>query len=75
MGNNYLKSVLAVAFQGVLMMVCFGMYAALIGDIALGLLDADAFAVRIWQALGLTVLLAYTLFKTGGVARLIFGAH
>lgn len=75
MGNNYLKAILAVAFQGVLMMVCFGMYAALIGGIAADLLDADTFAVQIWQALGLTVLLAYTLFKTGAVARSVFGAH
>jgi hypothetical protein len=75
MGNNYLKSILAVAFQGVLMMVCFGMYAALIAGIAGSLLDADTFAVQIWQALGLTVLLAYTLFKTGAVSKSIFGAH
>ena len=75
MGNNYLKSILAVSFQGLLMMVCFGMYAALIGDVAASLLDADTFAVQIWQALGLTVLLAYTLFKTGAVSRSIFGAH
>jgi mannose/fructose-specific phosphotransferase system component IIA len=75
MGNNYLKSILAVAFQGVLMMVCFGMYAAMIAGIAADLLNADTFAVQIWQALGLTVLLAYSLFKTGAVSRSIFGAH
>jgi len=75
MGNNYLKSILAVAFQGVLMMVCFGMYAALMVDISASLLDADTFAVQIWQALGITVLLAYSLFKVGSVSKSVFGAH
>ena len=71
MGQNYLKSLLAVGFQGLLIMVCVGIYAVLIQSIA-----TSGDPVRaIWSAIGFTVLLCFTLFKTGGVAKSIFAAH
>jgi len=71
MGHNYLKSLLAVGFQGLLIMVCVGIYAVLIQTIAT---SGDPIG-SIWSVIGFMVLLCFTLFKTGGVAKSIFAAH
>jgi len=71
MGHNYLKSLLAVGFQGLLIMVCVGIYAVLVQSIAT---SGDPIGA-IWAAIGYTVLLCFTLFKTGSVAKSIFSAH
>jgi len=71
MGQNYLKALLAVAFQGLLIMVCVGIYAVLIQSIAISGNPIGS----IWGCIGYTVLLCFTLFKTGSVAKSIFGAH
>jgi len=71
MGHNYLKSLLAVGFQGLLIMVCVGIYAVLVQSIATSGNPIGA----IWSAIGYTVLLCFTLFKTGSVAKSIFAAH
>ena len=70
-GQNYLKSLLALGFQAFLIMVCVGIYAVLVQNIAVG----DDITVAIWECLGYTVLLCYTLFKTGSLAKSLFGAH
>jgi hypothetical protein len=71
MGHNYLKSLLAIGFQGLLIMVCVAIYAVLIQSIAIGGDPVGA----IWATIGYTALLCFTLFKTGGVAKSIFHAH
>ena len=70
-GQNYLRSLLAVGFQGMLILVCVGIYAVLIQGIASG---GDPIGA-IWGTVGYTVLLCFMLFKTGTIARSIFGAH
>ena len=71
MGQNYLKSLLALGFQAFLIMVCVGIYAVLIQSIALTMDISGA----IWTAMGYTVLLCFCLFKTGSMAKAVFGAH
>lgn len=71
MGQNYLKSLLALGFQGFLIMVCVGIYAVLVQTISTG---QDIHAA-IWGCAGYTLLLCFALFKTGGVAKSVFGAH
>ena len=73
MGQNYFRSLLAVGFQGLLIMVCLAIYAVLIQSIATAG-AADIFGV-IWTAVGYTVLLCFTLLKTGSLAKSVFGAH
>jgi len=70
-GNNYLKALLAVAFQGFLIMVCVAIYAVLVGSIA----TAANIHVAIWTVVGYTTLLCFMLLKTGGLAKSIFSAH
>ncbi len=71
MGQNYIKAVLALAFQAFLIMVCVGIYAVLVQSIALSSSPISA----IWQCMGYMVLLCFALFKTGSLAKSIFGAH
>ncbi|MDT4375830.1 CD0415/CD1112 family protein [Blautia coccoides] len=71
MGQNYLKSMLALGFQAFLIMVCVGIYAVLVQSIAT---DEDIITA-IWTCMGYTILLCFTLFKTGSLAKSIFSAH
>ena len=70
-GQNYLRSLFAVGFQGMLILVCVEIYAVLIQGIASG---GDPIGA-IWGTIGYTVLLCYCLFKTGSIARSVLGAH
>ena len=70
-GQNYLRSLFAVGFQGMLILVCVGIYAVLIQSIAGG---GDPIGA-IWGTIGYTVLLCYCLFKTGSIARSVLAAH
>lgn len=71
MGQNYLRSLFALGFQAFLIIVCVAIYAVLVHTIAVG---SDVVAA-IWTCIGYTVLLCFSLFKSGGVAKQIFGAH
>ena len=71
MGQNYLRSLFAVGFQGLLILVCVSIYAVLIQGIAT---SGDPIGA-IWGIVGYTVLLCFMLFKTGSIARSIFNAH
>ena len=70
-GQNYLKSLFAVGFQGLLILVCVAIYAVLIQGIATG---GDPIGA-IWGCMGYSVLLCFCLFKTGSIARSVFSAH
>ena len=70
-GQNYLRSLFAIGFQGFLILVCVGIYAVLIQSVAF---SQDVIA-SLWGIVGYTVLLCFTLFKTGGLAKSILNAH
>lgn len=70
-GQNYLRSLFALGFQGFLIMICVGIYAVLIQNMSF----SDNIISSIWGVLGYTVLLAFTLFKTGSLAKSVFAAH
>ena len=70
-GQNYLKSLIALGFQAFLIMICVGIYAVLIQEIS----TADNISAAIWGCMGYTVLLCFTLFKTGSLAKSVFNAH
>ena len=71
MGNNYLKSLFALAFQGFLIMICVAIYAVLVSGIA----TSDNMHATIWQIAGYTALLCFILLKTGGIAKSVLNAH
>lgn len=71
MGQNYLRSLFALGFQGFLIMICVGIYAVLVQSITF----SDDIVMSIWGVLGYTVLLCFTLFKTGSLAKSVLSAH
>ena len=70
-GTNYLKSLFALAFQGFLIMICVGIYAVLINNMIIAAnIHSALFSVAAY-----TVILCFSLFKTGTLAKSIFNAH
>lgn len=70
-GTNYFRGLLALGFQGVLMMVCVSIYAVLVatmninGNVHMALFEIAAY----------TVILCYSLLKTSSLSKSIFNAH
>lgn len=71
MGTNYLRSLFALGFQGFLIIVCVAIYAVLVQNM---IVDTNI-STAIWSCMGYTVLLCFTLFKTGSLAKSVFNAH
>ena len=71
MGQNYLRGLVALGLQGFFIMICMAIYAALIGQIGSG----ASLHMAIWQCAGYTVLLCFSLFKTGAVSKSILNTH
>ena len=71
LGTYYLKVLLALAFQGFLIMVCVGIYAVLIN----GMIIADNIHSALFSVAAYTVILCFSLYKTGSLAISIFHAH
>ena len=71
MGQSYLRSLFALGFQAFLIMVCVAIYAVLIQSIGTG----GDISKAIWTCMGYTVLLCFTLFKTGSLAKSVFATH
>ena len=70
-GTNYLKGLFALAFQGFLIMVCVGIYAVLINNMIIAAnIHSALFSVAAY-----TVILCFSLFKTGSLAKSLFNAH
>jgi hypothetical protein len=74
MGNNYLKSLLALAFQGLLMLVVIAIIGGMMIDVIAGF-GTDASGAGFWAILGYLVLMCFALFKTPAISKSIFGAH
>jgi hypothetical protein len=70
-GNNYLKGLFALAFQGFFMMVCVGIYAVLINAMSI----SDDIHGAMFSIAAYTVVLTFSLFKTGSLSKSIFNAH
>lgn len=70
-GNNYLRGLIALGFQGFFIMVCVGIYAVLVRTITI----TDNIHASIFMILSYSILLAFSLFKTGSVAKSVLNAH
>lgn len=70
-GQNYLRALFALGFQGFLIMICISIYAVLVQTVAF----TDNIIGSIWGVMGYTVLLCFALFKTGSLAKSVMSAH
>ena len=71
MGNNFLRALLAIGFQGFLLMVCVGIYAVLVNNMII----ATNVHSAIFSLAAYTVLLCFAMLKSGNLAKSIFNAH
>lgn len=70
-GNNFLRGLIALGFQGFLIMVCVGIYAVLISSLVV----ADNLSTAIFSIAAYTVLLCFMLMKSDSIAKSLFSAH
>lgn len=71
MGTNYFRGLFALAFQAFLMMVCVGIYAALVASIQLtSNIHSALFGIAAY-----TIILCFSLLKTGTLSKQIFNTH
>ena len=70
-GQNYIRSLFALGFQGFLILICIGIYAVLIQNYSI----SDHLIAGVWAVVAYTILLCFTLFKTGSLAKSILNAH
>jgi hypothetical protein len=70
-GKNFVRSLLALAFQGFLMLVCIGIYAMLLKNMTV----SDDVIGYAWGVIGYSFLLIVTLIETGSISKSIFDAH
>ena len=71
MGNNYLKGLLALGFQGFFLILCVGIYAVLVNDMII----AANVHTAIFSVAAYTVLLVFAMMKSGSLAKSVFNAH
>ena len=69
--NKYFRGLLALGFQGFFMMVCVGIYAVLVSTIQI----SDNMHSALFGVAAYTVILCFSLMKTGNLSRSIFNAH
>ena len=70
-GNNYIRNLSALGFQGFFMMVCVAIYTVLVQSIVL----SENIHASVFQIAAYTVLICFSLFKTGSLSKSIFNAH
>ena len=70
-GNNYLRNLFALGFQGFLIMICVGIFAVLVNSMII----ANNLHSAIFSLASYTVILCFSLFKSGALAKSIFNAH
>ena len=70
-GNNYFRGLFALAFQAFLMMICVAIYAVLVA----GIQYSDNLSSSLFGVMAYTVVLCFSLFKTGTLSKQIFGSH
>ena len=70
-GTNYFRGLFALAFQAFLMMVCVAIYSVLVA----GIQYSDNLSSSLLGVMAYTVVLCFSLFKTGALSKSIFNAH
>lgn len=70
-GTNYVRGLLALGFQGFFMMVCVGIYAVLVRTMTV----SANIHMALFSIAAYTVILCFSLFKTGSLAKSVFNAH
>ena len=69
-GSNYFKNLFALAIQGFFIMVCVAIYSVLVSNITI----ATNLHSALWSVAAYTIILCFSLLKTGSFAKSIVNA-
>lgn len=72
-GNNYVRKIIAVSFEGFFMLIAFGLYSALVTNLAFS--TDDNFLFKLALTIGCGAALFFTLCKSGNISSSVFNAH
>jgi hypothetical protein len=70
-GTNYIRGLFALGFQGFFIMVCVGIYAVLVRTMTV----SANIHFALFSVAAYTVILCFSMFKTGSLAKSVFNAH
>lgn len=70
-GQNYLRSLVALGFQGFLIIICVAIYSVMVQGLVVG----DDIVASLLYYVAYTVLLCFTLLRTASLSKSIFNAH
>ena len=70
-GTNYIRGLFALGFQGFFIMVCVGIYAVLVRSMTV----STNIHFALFSVAAYTVILFFSMFKTGSLAKSVFNAH
>ena len=70
MGQNFIRSLFALGFQGFFLMVCVGIYAVLVND----MIVSTNVHTAMFSLAGYTILLVFAMMKSGSLAKSVFNA-
>jgi hypothetical protein len=70
-GNNYLRGLLALGFQGFFIMVCVAIYTILVSTMDV----TNHIHMAIFEVAAYTVLLCLSVLKTSSISKSVFNAH
>lgn len=70
-GNNYIKGLFALGFQGFAIMICVAVYSVLVNNMTV----SSDIHMALFSIMGYTIVLCFSLFHTGTLSKSIFNAH
>lgn len=70
-GSNYLRGLFALAFQGFFMIVCVGIYAVLVSVVQF----SENLHLALFEVAAYTVILCFSLMRTGSLAKGVLNAR
>ncbi|MDO5714205.1 MAG: CD0415/CD1112 family protein [Tissierellia bacterium] len=69
-GVNYIKGLFSLGLQGLLLLICVGIYAVLVKNLNIADIHKSIF-----ELLGYTLILGISMMKSGSIAKSILNAH
>ena len=75
MGHNWLRGMIALAFQGFFIVIALAIFSTLFKNAIISLKNGSEILVQMSFLLGYALALIFTILRSGQISKSIFGAH
>lgn len=75
MGHNWLRGMIALAFQGFFIVVCIAIFSVLFTNVVVTLSSGSDVLLQMVFLIGYALALIFTILRSGQISKSIFGAH